>query len=183
VFDEILTEGRGTRTILDKYRLRQLVVMYTMLNHPDLLESYDSIFGHEVFLTDSLEKLRQETLLIFLAYPGIERGELQERLRAGGYSAALEAVLSGSVAVHAGFARPTKSTEEAKAGLEDVWLETYQERLTTELERLEQLLVSTKNDLYYQQIRGMKEMLQRMNEDRDIKMVVGYLGPTSTSLH
>ena len=100
-------------------RRRRQALLATLVNHPALLDQFDEAVGR-VDLDPELDKIRRE-IHVFLAVAADLDSECLKRHLSETVGAGLLAELLGrNVLLHAGFARPGASLEEAQAGVRDL---------------------------------------------------------------
>jgi DNA primase len=114
-------------------RLRLLdarILLAVAVNHPEILDERAEVLGALEFSDRSLDKLRQEILLLYGSAPDLEIEALRCQLMDRGCADALAAVLATDVTVHAGFARSETGRNAAVAGFDQVvhWLREPERR-------------------------------------------------------
>jgi DNA primase len=110
----------GPATRIDLVRRREEILLATLINHPGLWEVDGERLGTMAFSAPGLDKLRQEVLKTLAEDADLDSGAIENHLRECGLSVALDSVLSPAVYIHAAFARPDSSFENARR----VWEET-----------------------------------------------------------
>ena len=138
--------------------------MACLLNFPGLIDKYESIFGGYVLSNSECEGLRQEMMIVHLAYLNIGQSELLERLRANGFAGAIEKVLSRRTYVHAAFAKPTQNEEVARLGLEDIWAQIYREAIAQEVKRASENLMQHPTPHHQRILDSYQEILESLKE-------------------
>jgi len=81
--------------------------------------------------------LRQQVLNTLVAHEDLDSSRLRDHLSEAGYSNALKTLLSKNVYMHAKFARPDQSTEDALEGWQDTLGRYSTKFLATELKQIE----------------------------------------------
>jgi len=102
-------------------RRRQQVLLAALINHTELLTDYAESLGTIEFQEPNLDKLRQEILLIYASTPDLDAEHLKRHLMEQGFRDLLAVVLGPEVHVHGGFARIEAETDEARAGIDQVF--------------------------------------------------------------
>ena len=90
------------------------VLIAAAVNHVSILDKYAEAFGGAALSDPTLDKLRQEILMLYASEPHLDSDDLKRHLKEQGFEDVLAAVLGPEVYRHGGFARP-----EAGAGVTD----------------------------------------------------------------
>ena len=98
-------------------RRRELAVLATILNHFSLLDEFDETIGTLYFSDLTLDKLRQEILLLYVRTPDLDSEAIERHLLKTGFTQVLQEVLSPAVFVSARSARSDSDATMAKTGL------------------------------------------------------------------
>lgn len=100
---------------------REMILLATLINHPDIAEDVDERLGSMRFSSPSLDKLRQDVLKSLSENEGLDSKALERHLRDVGHDRMLDSVLGERVLEHAFFARPRADAMTALEG----WEKTY----------------------------------------------------------
>jgi DNA primase len=100
-------------------RRRQQALFATLVNHPDLLDQFDEAVGR-LDLDPELDKIRREIHVFLTAAADLDRDTLKRHLSDTVGAGILAGLLGREVLLHAGFARPEASFDEAQAGVRDL---------------------------------------------------------------
>ena len=98
-------------------RRREQAVLATVLSHWALLDEFAETIGMVTFSDPVLDKLRQETLLLYARSPDLDSEAVARHLMETGCAQGLQAVLSSEVFVSARSARPESDENVARTGL------------------------------------------------------------------
>jgi DNA primase len=101
-------------------RRREQVVLSTLINHWDLMDEFSELLGTLDFFDLTLDKLRQEILLIFAASPDLDFEGIQSHLIGAGWAMELQTLLSHDLFVHAGFAKASADRGVARLGVAEL---------------------------------------------------------------
>jgi DNA primase len=100
-------------------RRRQQALLATLVNHPSLLDEFDEAVGR-LDLAPELDKIRREIHVFLAAAVALDSESLKRHLSETAGAGILAGLLGKDVLLHAGFARPEASLEEAHAGVRDL---------------------------------------------------------------
>jgi DNA primase len=96
---------------------REQAVLATILNHFSLLDEFDETIGTLYFSDPTLDKLRQEILLLYVRTPDLDSEAVERHLMETGCAQALQVVLSPAVYVSARSAQSDSDAQTARIGL------------------------------------------------------------------
>jgi len=100
-------------------RRRQQALLATFVNHPALLDQFDEALAR-LDLDPELDKIRREIHVFVASSADLDSDSLKRHLSETAGAGILEGLLGKDVLLHAGFARPGASFEEAQAGVRDL---------------------------------------------------------------
>jgi DNA primase len=100
-------------------RRRRQALLATLVNHPALLDQFDEAVAR-VELDPELDKIRREIHVFLSAAADLDSDGLKRHLSQTVGTEAVAGLLGRNVLLHAGFARPEASLEEAQAGVRDL---------------------------------------------------------------
>jgi DNA primase len=100
-------------------RRRRQALLATLVNHPALLDQFDEAVAR-VELDPALDKIRREIHVFLSAAADLDSDGLKRHLSQTLGAEAVAGLLGRNVLLHAGFARPEASLEEAQAGVRDL---------------------------------------------------------------
>lgn len=112
-----------TRALPSADTLRERILLATLMNHPQMFDSLEERLGMLEFSAPELDKLRQQVINTLAADEGLDSEGLRNHLSGMGFSAVVGPLLSSKTYMHARFARPDATEEEALEG----WLDTYEQ--------------------------------------------------------
>jgi DNA primase len=100
-------------------RRRQEVLIAALVNHIGLLATFEDALMR-VALDPDVEELIREINQLYSITPDLDTGTLRRHLSGTSVSGFLNRILGRDVLLHAGFARPGASDEDAEAGIRDL---------------------------------------------------------------
>lgn len=101
---------------------RVFVLLATAINHPQIVADIDEELGRmDISAYPRLDALRQKVLREVLEQPTLDSAGLINHLKQEGYQPELEMLLSDSVYIHAGFAKPSAEYAAAIRGWRAFW--------------------------------------------------------------
>ncbi len=114
---QLTRPGRGRAQIVAVQ-----VLLATAVNHPQIVADIDEDLGRmNIGNHPRLDSLRQEILRVVLDDPTLDSDRLINHLKQAGFADELDALLSDSVYIHAGFSRPSAEYSAAIRGWRDFW--------------------------------------------------------------
>lgn len=116
-----IDSGQAIAAKVDNNRMREQILLATLINHPYLFDDVGERLGLLSFFAPDLDNLRQEVLKTLAGEEGLDREALERHLKLSGFAEAVASVLGSRVIEHAFFARPGTSSVTAREG----WEETY----------------------------------------------------------
>lgn len=144
-----------------------LVLLACIINHPDIFDQVESELGQLDIAEPRLAALRQETLRILGGDgPPSDSAGLRARLEAAGFAAELVAVLSDTVYIHAGFARPGADGSFVRMGWKDTLAILGRRATQRELQAAGQAMKSDFSDENERRIIALR-LSGKANEGRD----------------
>jgi DNA primase len=96
--------------------LHRKILLSTIINHPGILEFCEDEFMSLDFVDNELIEIQKNIVDIWNNNIGVDSAELKNTLYEKGFKEILDKVLSGSIYIHAGFARPESTGEKALEG-------------------------------------------------------------------
>jgi DNA primase len=125
----------------DMRRLRERILLALILNHTHLFDEFGEDLARIGLQTPEFEALRQRIIdiLSLESHEPLDATELYRHLSSGDNASAadqecLAEILSESTYMHAGYARPGKSLEQARQGWKSIWNKYLQEQLQMDLQ-------------------------------------------------
>lgn len=107
------------RRMPEAARIREQILLATLVNYPELFEEFGEIFGMLPARTQEFETLRHDIVDLLSADPETDSTALQTELAARGHGAVLRRVLDNGIYLHAGFARPGQDIQNVREGWRD----------------------------------------------------------------
>ncbi len=108
-------------------RRQEQVLLATLVNHPELIVEYAEDLAELNFDSDALERLFKAALDLGARQPDLDSAAMNCHLTEQGFEEIFSEILHARVYLHARFARPDGSLEEARTGLLHI-LEGYHRR-------------------------------------------------------
>jgi DNA primase len=170
-----MSDGEGTRARIDARQLREKVALLALIHHPHLVEDFDQIFGRETFIAEELEALRRDLFILFLSYLDIEPADLERRLRESGHAALIDHLTSGAIRVHAGFARPDATIDEARDGLREVWKAHYHDIIQDDHDRAVRAFMENPCDQTMKSLETLRKTMEAVKQEQDLSIISSYL--------
>lgn len=147
---------------------REMILIATIINHPDIAESVDERLGSMTFSSPLLDKLRQDVLKSLFEDESLDSKGLERHLRDVGYDQILTSVLGEHVFEHAFFARPQADTATALEGWEKTYALLRHKSVKLEIQEIVRLLGQEATDELLERLRVLQEqerMLAGKNTD------------------
>ncbi|TCS64705.1 DNA primase [Varunaivibrio sulfuroxidans] len=119
---------------------REMILIATIINHPDIAEVVDERLGSMAFSSPLLDKLRQDVLKSLSEDESLDSKGLERHLRGVGFDQILTSVLGEQVFEHAFFARPQTDTATALEGWEKTYALLRHKSVTLEIQEIVRLL-------------------------------------------
>ncbi len=117
--------------------LQERIMLATLINHPEIFDTVEERLGMIEFSVTDLDNLRQQVLNTLVASEDLDSSRLRDHLSQAGFEHVLRTLLSKNVYMHAKFARPDQSTEDALVGWNDTLGRYTNKFLETELKQIE----------------------------------------------
>jgi len=99
--------------------IRHRILISTLINHPELLDYIEERIGVMQFENSVLNQIRQEILKIISKNNKVDRLLIREHFVNSDLGTEFDKLISKDLYVHAAFARPEATLEEAKEGWDD----------------------------------------------------------------
>jgi DNA primase len=159
----------------DARRLRERTLLALMLNHPRLFDEFGEDFAQLGFQNPDFEALRQRIVgaLSLDSHEPLDATELFRHLSSAGESGlnaepepqALAEILSESTYIHAGFARPDRSLEQARQGWKSIWNKHLQEQLQADLQNASRRYAEEASDENFARLMALRGQMETMAAD------------------
>lgn len=117
------------------------------------------------FADSRLDSLRQTALMHIAQNPELDFEALRAHLANLGFAEDLGNLLNSDIYVHAGFARPTASMDQATAGWDQTFALCQQTNLKADLERAQAELEANPSDQTWAAFMALKEQDQPGDDD------------------
>lgn len=121
----------------DARKVRERILLATLLTHPDIFDHVEERLGRLDFVDSRLDLLRQTALIHVAQDPELDFGALQAHLASIGFAAELETLFNSNTYVHAGFSRPTAPKEQAITGWDHTFALCQRADMEADLKRAE----------------------------------------------
>lgn len=159
----------------DARRLREKTLLALILNHPDLFNEFGEELARADFQTPAYEAWRQQivTILSLDSQEPLDATELYRHLSSLDKSGpgtgldmeSLADILSESTYMHAGFARPDRSLEQARHGWKSVWNKHLQEQLQSDLQSASRRYAEEATDENLARLMALRSQIESMVSD------------------
>jgi len=155
---------------------REKVLLALMVNYPALFETFGDDLAGMRFASPPLEALRQKIVMIFMEEPSspLDAAALYRHLSLGdvqgGASAQLADVLSEATYLHAGFARPSRSLDQARQGWKSIWNNYLQEQLQADLQAANRLWREDPSDANTARLMSLRSQMEALARESDEQM-------------
>jgi DNA primase len=149
---------RGVRS-LD--RRREQLLLFTLLNHPDLLEEFGETIGMIELFDRNLERLRGEILRVWQQNSALDSSLLRLHLRATGVAETLAVLEGPEVRLHAEFARAGAPREGARRGLIGLLAPFRQRDWRAQLDEAQRAWREDQTEANWARMQGLIEASQR----------------------
>jgi DNA primase len=159
----------------DVRRLRERTLLALMLNHPRLFDEFGEDFAQLGFQNPDFEALRQRIVdaLSLDSHEPLDATELFRHLSSAGESGlntepepqALAEILSESTYIHAGFARPDRTLEQARQGWKSIWNKHLQEQLQADLHNASRRYAEEASDENFARLMALRGQIETMAAD------------------
>ena len=154
-------------------RKREGILLVTVLNHPALADHVEEQLGAMSLSDSRLDSLRQTALMHVSQYPDLEFGVLHAHLAGHGFAEELEKLLNSDIYVHAGFARPSASLEQATAGWDHTFAMCQRAALEAELKRAEMELAENPSEQAFAAFKALQDQAEPAGDEDDDQIGVG----------
>lgn len=157
----------GTRPRpLDADAVRHRILLATLINHPELLDHVEERLGAMAFADSRLDSLRQSALMHLSQTPNLDSGQLKAHLNDLGFAEALKKLISSEVYIHAAFARPDSSPENATQGWDDTFSLCGLGEREADIRQAAQDLIEDQSDTAFARFRSLRTEGQ-ITDDND----------------
>ncbi len=129
--------GRGMGDAGTARRLRERILLATLINHPELMDYVEERLGTMEFADSRLDSLRQSAVIHIAQNPGLDFEALGAHLARLGFAEELGNLLNSETYVHAAFALPAAALETATAGWDHTFTLCQRADLEADLKRAE----------------------------------------------
>ena len=131
---------------LDSTGLRHRILLATLITHPELLDHVEERLGAMAFADSRLDSLRQSALMHLSQSPNLEFDGLKAHLADLGFGDELKKLISSEVYIHAGFARPTATLEDATTGWDHTFSLCKRDELEADVRQAADDLINDPSD-------------------------------------
>ena len=159
----------------DAGRLREKTFLVLMLNHPHLFDEFGEDFAKIGFQNAEFETLRQRIIGILSldSHEPLDATELYRHLSSEGEfdsgeesdRGGLAEILSEATYMHAGFARPGRSLEQARQGWKSIWNRHLQEQLQADLQNASRRYAEDASDENLSRLMALRSQIESMVAD------------------
>ena len=145
--------------------LRERILLATTLNHPEIGDRVEERLGALTFSDAHLDSLRQSALLHLAQTTELDFATLRAHLAQQGFAQELANLLDSDIYVHAGFARPQASADQALAGWDHTFALCQRTDLEADLKRAEQELAENPSEQTFAALKALREQTGPADED------------------
>ncbi|AWK85342.1 DNA primase [Azospirillum thermophilum] len=154
---------------------RERVLLAVLINHPDLFDELGEPLGLVPFGDPELEKLRCAVIEWLSGDQnrdsGLDAAALCRHLSSAGHEAVVGTLLSEATYVHAGFARPDASREEARKGWWPAWQHLHHRQVMADLREAEAALARDNSEANFARVVALQQEVIKsgmgMTDDSD----------------
>ncbi len=155
-------------------RKREQILLVTLLNHPALADHVEERLGGMSLSDSRLDSLRQTALMHIAQNPDLEFDVLHAHLAEQGFADELEKLLNSDIYVHAGFARPSASMDQATAGWDHTFAMCQRAALEAELKRAEVELAENPSEQAFAAFRALQDQAGPTGDEDDDQVGIGH---------
>lgn len=148
--------GQAREPSLDSNDLRHHILIATLITHPDLLDHVEERLGSMTFADSRLDSLRQSALMHLSQSPNLDSEGLQAHLTGLGFADELKKLISSEVYVHAGFARPKATLEDATSGWDHTFSLCRRDELEADVRQAASDLINDPSDSAFTVFRSLR---------------------------
>jgi DNA primase len=152
-------KGRAARATRDR------ILLATVLSHPEIGERVEERLGALMFSDARLDSLRQSALLHLAQTQELDFATLRAQLAHQGFAQELANLLDSDIYIHAGFARPQATADEALAGWDHTYAQSQRADLEADLKRAEQDLAENPSEQTFAAYKALREQTGPDDED------------------
>ncbi|MCL2469616.1 MAG: DNA primase [Alphaproteobacteria bacterium] len=160
-------------------QMRQKILLALMVNYPPLFEDFGEDFATIAFADPALATVAQQLVQIFATegYETLDVEALYRQFSAGdhahGVTEKLDQIFSESTYLHAGFARPSRSIEQARWGWKSIWNTYLQEQLHADLKAATRLWHDDPSDANMTRLMALRQQLESLSRESQAAAVDG----------
>tara|TARA_B110000438_G_scaffold295958_1_gene339867 strand:- start:343 stop:2151 length:1809 start_codon:yes stop_codon:yes gene_type:complete len=155
---------QSTRQI-DGTDVRQRILLATLLTHPGLLGHVEERLGAMPFDDSRLDSLRQSALMHLSRSPNLYFEALEAHLVEIGFAEELKKLISPEVYIHAGFARPKATLEDATTGWDHTFSLCKRDELEADVRQAADDLINDPSDSAFAVFRSLRTEGQESDEN------------------
>jgi DNA primase len=148
--------GAARQPMHDGQHLRHRILLATLITHPALLDHVEERLGGMAFADSRLDSLRQSALMHLSQSPNLEFPDLEAHLAGLGFAAELKKLISSEVYVHAGFARPEATLEDATKGWDHTFSLCHRSDLEADIRRAADDVINDPTDSAFAVFRSLR---------------------------
>ncbi|MFL2771923.1 MAG: DNA primase [Rhodospirillaceae bacterium] len=156
---------RDSSRIVDGSELREKILLTTLITHPGLLDHVEERLGGMNFADSRLDSLRQSALMQLSRFPSLDFEALEAHLTELGFAAELTNLTSLEVYIHAGFARPNATIEEAANGWDHTFLFSQRADIEADVRQAADELIKEPSDSAFAIFRSLRTEGQTSDEN------------------
>jgi DNA primase len=142
-------------------RLRERILVATLINHPEILDHVEERLGAMVLADSRLDSMRQSALMHLSHQPDLDSQTLKTHLAGIGFAPDLNSLLGEDTYVHAAFARPETEAAKATEGWDDTFGWHQRSSLEEDLRQLRENLAANPTE---ETVAAMNSLAEQMNQ-------------------
>jgi len=151
--------------------LREKVLLAIIINHPALFAEFGEEISRISFSSPPLEALRQQVVALLSSdsHEPLDAPELYRHLsgedEAKAWAKGLSEILSEATYMHAAFARPERSADQARQGWKSIWNKYLQELLQADLQAAKRRYAEDASDANLTRLMALRAQIEALMQD------------------
>ena len=146
-------------------RMRERILLATLITHPGLRDHVEERLGAMGLADSRLDSLRQTALMHIAQNPELDFDALRGHLTNLGFAEELGNLLNSDIYVHAGFARPATSMDEATAGWDHTFTLCQRAELEADLKRAQDEMTENPSEHSFAAYKALQDQVRPAGDD------------------
>ncbi len=149
--------------------LQERIVLAVAMNHPALFPEMEEALHALPFANSKLDALRQ-TIFNFMSAPGLAHDDpaaLRDFLEKHGHGPDLDKLFGDPLYLHAGFAKPDRPPQAARAGWNEIWRRHMRAQVEEELKNASFELKNGEDPAIQDRIGHLRALLAEMDHESE----------------